>query len=339
MNLLERIFIIVLCALTLNLAIGCENGYRNKNGGGCQKDTQGKDVEDNLLELNFRLDSDQVDELPPNAVVQILVYKFDERESKDSAVLVTSGSSNYSSPATLPTTESWSVGFSPDEACEQNSDCSFKYYWVVQIDMNGDQMICDGDLIQDETITPHQSYTKQELTAKEHDVFLRIKDDGTCHDMSDGWDPLYSMSVRINSQEDVTLNRKSTPYVILSGVDQSAAEVAPFSFVYLQDLFGILPTLPHEMVVEVMEDPVPWVCEDYDETNPCPIGYFYTVYVDVDGDGRICSGDLVQDFDLTPFEYYTLEDLKAETKEFYLKVKDDEDSSCFDPYDLSETAF
>lgn len=78
---------------------------------------------------------------------------------------------------------------------------------------------------------------------------------------------------------------------------------------------------------------VAWSEYDYQLINNPPVAqradaiYYFRVSIDADNDGVICTGDLTQDYDKTPF--FTVDDIPSETVEFHLRPAAQEQCQMF----------
>ncbi len=69
--------------------------------------------------------------------------------------------------------ENWDLAFPAD-------------YWTAEIDTDGDGQICDGDLIQDEALSPLEPYSLVDLMAEtlfELSLKVKIGEGGICHNI------------------------------------------------------------------------------------------------------------------------------------------------------------
>jgi hypothetical protein len=281
--------------------------------------------------LSVTVVSSEKAQLENGSRIEIALYGYDENVSDGTGILIARQSKNISVSSVLPHESQFDLNHDPKSiVCDVNSACQEKYYFIVKIDLDGDGQICDGDLIQDETMVPKESYTFEELRAQNHEVHMKARADGNCDAIGyNTIEGLYKLPVRLNSNEEVVLNQNSRFYIKLFGFDDSLEESPNVPIVAV--VGGIDDQkLPFETQVTLLDEPAPSVCEDYDATNPCPDRYYYSVYIDIDGDNKICAGDLIQDYNITPINSYTLKDAAYKQYEVYLKVKTADDSyGCF----------
>ena len=322
-----------LCSLLIVYACGSDSGDDNKN--------VPNEVEHSAdgTELKVSLTTREAYEGGLNTI-QIVLLGQDARRPEDEPVPVAEYFDDGNIPHEIPFETSIRIDSDADaKVCGEKTDCVPEYYWMAQIDTNGDGQICDGDLIQDDEISPIVSYSYEEVTTEnsfELTLKIRTEEDGDCHDIYyyQRLVGLYSLPVRVSyDPQTISDTADAIVYIVLFGMDESQADVSPLPIVqavgYVNEQ-GLLET-----DVDLIDEPAPYVCEEYDENAPCPDRYFFAAYVDVDGDGQICNGDLALDH----FERYTLEELTLSVHDYYLDVIDDSDTDCFAPSDPPRPIF
>lgn len=88
--------------------------------------------------------------------------------------------------------------------------------------------------------------------------------------------------------------------VKLWGYDRSLADAAasPIGFWQLPlDASGVFQ-------LDIPEDPHTLIDQGQGPVPASEAGFYFKVYVDLDGDGQLCPGDLHQDYDVTDQEFY-----------------------------------
>ncbi len=140
----------------------------------------------------------------------------------------------------------------------------------------------------------------------------------SCGGDSSSDDPVDSLSYNIQlvGQEDVELDSANIK-VKLYGTDRNVADNQA--------------TLISETVLELDRIPssidLTWPENAYQLIDEPPVNakedatYYLNITIDSDGDGIVCSGDLMRDFDETPF--FTMNEMPTESLEFNVTVISD----------------
>jgi hypothetical protein len=66
-------------------------------------------------------------------------------------------------------------GDSESYVCQDLEPCQAMYYFHALIDVDGDGWICPGDLVPDYGMAPSQSYSMEDLTSQDHEVYVKTK--------------------------------------------------------------------------------------------------------------------------------------------------------------------
>ncbi len=331
----RNIYLIPLLSFTMLLMISC----------GEDNDSQPDNWEEPDYEFDFNLVSEQNIELQPGYNIEIILYGIDENNPETSPVFITGSGRSSIEADVLPMMHSFGIGGkNPEErVCDDESGCLPKFYWVALIDVDGDFQICDGDLVQDEAMTPFKTYTIDELTAETHEIYFKAKTDGSCDDLEYS-EPSEShfLNIRLVSNQEIPFMSSTAVYFFLYGFDQSSSQPTYIpSMPYVFDTYDM--QLPHIWSLGLDDEPEFDVCEDHEGNVPCQARYFPAAYIDLNKDGRICNGDLIQDYELTPFESYPFEELRdnigEDIIEIHLKVKADNPEVCFPTFEPPELPF